>query len=125
VWICVLAHSIGAPGGTADRGGPRGPHAIEPIRTIHHGLEMHMFRNSLKLFAAAIGTAVVLAPASVGAQPKERFVTIGTGGQTGVYYVVGQSICSLVNRNTKEHGIKCTAPSTGGSVANINSIRAG
>jgi len=84
-----------------------------------------MFRNSLRLFAAAIGTAVVLAPAGVGAQPKERFVTIGTGGQTGVYYVVGQSICSLVNRNTKEHGIKCTAPSTGGSVANINSIRAG
>jgi TRAP transporter TAXI family solute receptor len=56
---------------------------------------------------------------------EEKFVTIGTGGQTGVYYVVGQSICKLVNRGTGEHGIKCTAPSTGGSVANLNAIRAG
>ena len=84
-----------------------------------------MFRTSVKALVAALGTAALLAPAAVNAQAKERFVTIGTGGQTGVYYVVGQSICSLVNRNTKAHGIKCTAPSTGGSVANINSIRAG
>jgi uncharacterized protein len=55
----------------------------------------------------------------------ETFVTIGTGGQTGVYYVVGQSICKLVNRGNSKHGIKCTAPSTGGSVANLNGIRAG
>jgi TRAP transporter TAXI family solute receptor len=56
---------------------------------------------------------------------EEKFVTIGTGGQTGVYYVVGQSICKLVNRGAAEHGIKCTAPSTGGSVANINAIKEG
>jgi TRAP transporter TAXI family solute receptor len=56
---------------------------------------------------------------------SETFVTIGTGGQTGVYYVVGQSICKLVNRGGAEHGIKCTAPSTGGSVANINAIKEG
>lgn len=55
----------------------------------------------------------------------DKFVTIGTGGQTGVYYVVGQSICKLVNRNMAKTGIKCTAPSTGGSVANLNSIRSG
>jgi TRAP transporter TAXI family solute receptor len=55
----------------------------------------------------------------------ETFVTIGTGGQTGVYYVVGQSICKLVNRDSGKTGLKCTAPSTGGSVANLNAIRAG
>ncbi len=33
----------------------------------------------------------------------ERFITIGTGGQTGVYFVVGQSICRLVNRDTADH----------------------
>jgi uncharacterized protein len=55
----------------------------------------------------------------------DKFVTIGTGGQTGVYYVVGQSICKLVNRDIAKTGIKCTAPSTGGSVANLNSIRSG
>ena len=56
---------------------------------------------------------------------QEKFITIGTGGQTGVYFVVGQSICRLVNRGTAEHGLKCTAPSTGGSIANINAIMAG
>ena len=65
-------------------------------------------------FALAVGTS--------GAVAQERFITIGTGGQTGVYYVVGQSICKLVNRGTD---LKCTAPSTGGSVANINAIQAG
>lgn len=54
----------------------------------------------------------------------ETFVTIGTGGQTGVYYQVGGAICRLVNRGTKDHNIKCTH-TTGGSVSNINGIRAG
>ena len=56
---------------------------------------------------------------------EDKFITIGTGGQTGVYYVVGQSICRLVNRGTADHNLKCTAPSTGGSIANINAISAG
>ena len=75
------------------------------------------------LNTAAIAAALALAAPAVSAQ--ERFITIGTGGQTGVYYVVGQSICRLVNRGTGEHNLKCTAPSTGGSIANINAIAAG
>ncbi len=73
----------------------------------------------------AVAGAVLLASGAMVNAAEERFVTIGTGGQTGVYYVVGQSICKLVNRDAKRHGIKCTAPSTGGSVANLNAIRAG
>jgi hypothetical protein len=69
--------------------------------------------------------AALLSAASLPTLADDTFITIGTGGQTGVYYVVGQSICRLVNRGTAEHGIKCTAPSTGGSVANVNAIRAG
>lgn len=46
-------------------------------------------------------------------------VTIGTGGQTGVYYVAGQSICQLVNRHTD---FACKAPSTGASLANLDAI---
>jgi hypothetical protein len=72
-----------------------------------------------------LGGAVALALTSTTVVAQEKFITIGTGGQTGVYYVVGQSICRLVNRNTAETNLKCTAPSTGGSVANINAIRAG
>ena len=63
--------------------------------------------------------------AGTAATAQEKFITIGTGGQTGVYFVVGQSICRLVNRGSAEHGLKCTAPSTGGSIANINAIKAG
>lgn len=66
--------------------------------------------------------SLVMGTASV--QAAETFVTIGTGGQTGVYYVVGQSICQLVNRDSAKTGLKCNAPSTGASVANLNSIAA-
>ena len=71
------------------------------------------------LGAAVMGTFV-----ATSAVQAETFVTIGTGGQTGVYYQVGGAICRLVNKGTSKHGIKCTH-TTGGSVANINGIRAG
>ena len=69
-----------------------------------------------------MATAGVVAAAAFAAQAQEQFITIGTGGQTGVYYIVGQSICKLVNRDTD---LKCTAPSTGGSIANINALQQG
>lgn len=56
---------------------------------------------------------------------EDSFITIGTGGVTGVYYPTGGSICRLVNKNRKEHGIRCSVESTGGSVYNLNTIRAG
>ncbi|SET77788.1 TAXI family TRAP transporter solute-binding subunit [Oceanicella actignis] len=84
-------------------------------------------KTTITRFARGVAAAAGLAAgfAAGGALAQEKFITIGTGGQTGVYYVVGQSICKLVNRGAAEHGIKCTAPSTGGSIANINAIRAG
>ena len=63
-----------------------------------------------------------LAMGAMSAHAEDKFVTIGTGGQTGVYYVVGQSICQLVNRDTAKTNVKCNAPSTGASVANLNAI---
>jgi len=56
---------------------------------------------------------------------EQTFVTIGTGGVTGVYYPTGGAICRLVNKNRNEHGIRCSTESTGGSVFNLNTIRAG
>ncbi len=53
------------------------------------------------------------------------YITIGTGGVTGVYYPTGGSICRLVNKHKKEHGVRCSVESTGGSVDNIDAIRAG
>jgi uncharacterized protein len=78
---------------------------------------------SLKSSLAGLSAAALLAGSVATAQAQEKFITIGTGGQTGVYYVVGQSICKLVNRSGDN--IKCTAPSTGGSVANLNAIANG
>ena len=74
-------------------------------------------------FAGTLLSAAMFASPAM-AQDQEQFITIGTGGQTGVYYVVGQSICRLVNR-LEDANIKCNAPSTGGSVANINGIKSG
>ena len=54
-----------------------------------------------------------------------EFITIGTGGVTGVYYPTGGAICRLVNKYKKETGVRCSVESTGGSIYNINAIRAG
>lgn len=72
---------------------------------------------------AIVAAATALGGGSVAAQ--DTFIAIGTGGVTGVYYPTGGAICRLVNRNRKEHGIRCGVESTGGSVFNINAIRGG
>ena len=77
--------------------------------------------NKLKFTAAALALGALVAPAA----SAEEFITIGTGGATGVYYPTGGAICRLVNKGRKEHGIRCSVESTGGSVYNIKTIRAG
>jgi TRAP transporter TAXI family solute receptor len=64
----------------------------------------------------------LLAPAPALAQQK--FITVGTGGIVGVYYPLGGAICRFVNAGRKDHNLRCTVESTGGSVFNINSVLA-
>ncbi len=59
------------------------------------------------------------------AQAKTQFVTIGTGGITGVYYPTGGAIAKMVNKKKKEYGIRATVESTGGSVFNVNAVMNG
>jgi hypothetical protein len=60
-----------------------------------------------------------------GTEVKTSFVTIGTGGITGVYYPTGGAIAKTVNSKKDVYGIRCTVESTGGSVYNINAVLAG
>jgi len=83
--------------------------------------ENYNMTKHAKLGVLALVAGSMMAPFAHG----EEFITIGTGGVTGVYYPTGGAICRLVNKGRKEHGIRCSVESTGGSVYNINTIREG
>lgn len=82
---------------------------------------------SKKFFLSMLAAVAVLAGvfASAPAVAQQKFITIGTGGITGVYYAVGGAICRLVNKDRAKNGIRCSVESTGGSVYNVNSVKAG
>jgi TRAP transporter TAXI family solute receptor len=80
-------------------------------------------RNLIGLgLAVAMGGSLA---AGAAAAQDQRFVSVGTGGVTGVYYPVGGAICRLMNQTRRDHGIRCSVESTGGSVFNVNAIRGG
>jgi hypothetical protein len=75
--------------------------------------------------ALLFGFALFMGAAPTTVQAKTTFVTIGTGGITGVYYPTGGAIAKMVNKKRKEYGIRATVESTGGSVFNVNAIMSG
>lgn len=82
---------------------------------------LQTFEQESKTATATTGIAKTYRAKQTGSQ----FVTIGTGGVTGVYYPTGGAICRLVNKSSERHGVRCTVESTGGSVFNLNSIASG
>ena len=65
---------------------------------------------------------IACSPAGQDKPGGKTFVTIGTGGVTGVYYPTGGAISRMLNKKAKEYGIKATVESTAGSVYNINAV---
>jgi hypothetical protein len=84
---------------------------------------MHL-RPAHGVALAVLAGASLLVGERAAAQ-EQRFITIGTGGVTAVYYPAGGAICRLVNRDRERHGIRCSVESTGGSVYNIDTLRGG
>ena len=82
-------------------------------------------RRIFTFFAVMTLALAVCGFAPAPAQAKTTFVTIGTGGITGVYYPTGGAIARIVNKKKDEYGIRCTVESTGGSVFNVNAVMAG
>jgi len=92
----------------------------------------------MKKIISTISAAIMLFALSLpmmSVAKAAEFFTIGTGGPTGVYFQVGNSVCKMLHKQaiSAEHGRKkgtnkayrCTAPSTGGSNYNIGQIKAG
>lgn len=78
-----------------------------------------MFRARLLLIALL---AICALPAGAA---ERRFIAIGTGAVTGVYFPAGGAICQMVHRSRAEHDVRCGTESTAGSLYNINAIRNG
>lgn len=84
-----------------------------------------MKRIGLLTLIATICLALGLMVSPTPVVAKTTFVTIGTGGITGVYYPTGGAIARIVNKKRKVYGIRCTVESTGGSVFNVNAVMSG
>jgi len=84
-------------------------------------MEVKMKKAVVSLLAI-IFCVVMVSPL---AYARTTFVTIGTGGLTGVYYPTGGAIAKMVNKKKSAYGIRATVESTGGSAFNINAIMSG
>jgi len=95
-----------------------------------------MKKGFIFVLAAILGFGVLLGcspeekakteeKAECGGRAPTTFVTIGTGGVTGVYYPTGAAIARIVNQKRDQYGIRATVESTAGSVFNVNAVMAG
>jgi len=86
----------------------------------YHHAHRKMWIKRVSFFVVVlIGISILLGGCKA---RNTRFVTIGTGGVTGIYYPTGVAISKMVNKKFDEYKIKATVESTSGSVFNINAV---
>jgi TRAP transporter TAXI family solute receptor len=81
-----------------------------------------MKRRSVQALAAILA-ALSLAALAAGCAPKQKFITIGTGGTAGTYFPLGGALAEIWNKNIP--GMNANATSTGASAANIAMLKDG
>ncbi|MBN2136357.1 MAG: TAXI family TRAP transporter solute-binding subunit [Sedimentisphaerales bacterium] len=76
--------------------------------------------NQRQLYSVTLLAVCILLPGC--RDDKAAFVTIGTGGATGIYYPTGVAISRMINRKFDRYAVKATVESTSGSVFNVNAV---
>jgi uncharacterized protein len=84
---------------------------------------MRAGRSAVRAALAAFLFCLAIVRPATAADPV--LVSIGTGSKTGVYYVAGGAICTLVDDRRWETGVRCLAEPSDGSIANLRDIRSG
>lgn len=82
-------------------------------------------RLPLRLATVILYATLLAAGAAFGDDSQLKFVSLGSGGMTGVYYPVGRALCAIVNKARREHGVFCSEEATPGSVYNVERLAAG
>lgn len=82
-------------------------------------------RLMLSVMPALASLSLLTVTSAAQAADNSRFISIGTGGATGVYYATGGAICRLVNKEREKFKKRCSVESTAASVFNVNAIKAG
>ncbi|WP_299668302.1 TAXI family TRAP transporter solute-binding subunit [uncultured Psychromonas sp.] len=80
-------------------------------------------KRGLNLPARSLIVALCTVFLHANVSAKVDYVSIGTGGISGVYYPTGGAICFLVNQLKGIDSIRCEIKSTPGSIYNLNALK--
>ena len=67
----------------------------------HKDLQVHILK-SVGTVAISICFSLILSPTIDALAATKRFVAIGTGGPTGVYFAAGNAICQMVHKQAAD-----------------------
>ncbi len=87
--------------------------------------------RALFVYASILAGAAILSGCGKGSAPdvaakkETTFVSIGTGGKTGVYFPTGGFLKDLINAKASTYQIRAKVESTNGSAYNVNAVMRG